>query len=134
MKKFKNLFLFLLASLVLISCKKDTNPPTNPNTIAGTYEGKFGTGDNTPSSFFSFNIKPNGILEEISNTGEVLGTGIWTISGSTFQGSYDYNEPSNNSYSVKATYDASAKNLTNGTWGYGNNETNGGKWNMTKKN
>eukprot|EP01035_Chromulina_nebulosa_P058173 gene58173-79673_t len=118
MKKFKNLFLFLLASLVLISCKKDTNTLTSPHTIAGIYEGKFGTGNNTPASFYSFNIKPNGILEEISNTGEVLGTGIWTISGSTFQGSYDYDEPSNNSYSVKATYNASAKNLTNGTWGY----------------
>lgn len=134
MKNLKLVLLFVLGISAIISCKKDNDQINPPSTsIAAVYEGKFGTGTNVPSSFFSFKVDANGVLQEVNSTGTVIGKGIWTLTGNTFYGTYHYLPPSNNTYSVKATYDVAAKKFT-GTWGYGNNDTNGGDWFMVKKN
>ena len=88
--KLLNIFLLLVFStLVFSSCHKNNDAPTVPATqLAGKYEGKFGTGSNTPSAFYAFNIKENGVLEEIKSSGEVVGVGTWTITGTNFRGSY----------------------------------------------
>lgn len=133
MKRLQFIFLFVLSTVLFTACKKDKNDPeVSSGEVAATYEGKFGTGNNSPSSFFSFNVKPDGVLEELNSSGSVKGKGIWTISGNTFQGTTHDLFPVTNFYSYRATYDAATKKLT-GTWGYGNNETDGGQWHMTKK-
>lgn len=125
------LSVFFIASIT--SCSKDKDPVSVPTTeFAGKYVGKYGTGNNTPSVFFSFNLKQNGTLEELDETGEVIGTGAWSISGNTFHGTSHYIFPLTNFFALTANYEASKKKLT-GTWGYGNNDKDGGKWYMTKQ-
>lgn len=133
MKLLKIVFLFALGLSVFTSCKKDKDTITVPVAdIAGKYEGKFGTDNNNPSSFYSFNIKQNGTLEELSSSGEMIGTGTWTLNGNSFRGSYHYIFPATSFFVVTGTYDAHSKKIT-GTWGYGSNDKDGGKWHMTKK-
>lgn len=132
MKHLQFIFLLVLSIGSLVACKKDKEDINIPaSMVEGQYEGKYGTGNNNPSSFYSFNIKANGVLEEVSNTGNVVGTGTWTISGETFKGKYLTTFPAA-SYSVKATFDVATDKLT-GTWGYGDSETDGGKWFMDKE-
>ena len=133
MKLLKIVFLFALGLGVFTSCKKDKDPVTVPSSqFSGKYEGKYGTGNNTPIVFFSFNIKQNGTLEELDETGQIIGTGIWTLDGNIFEASSHYVSPATNVFALIASYDASSKKLA-GTWGYGDNDKDGGKWNMTKK-
>lgn len=132
MKRLQFLFLFVMSCGLFTACKKDKDPINIPaSMIEGAYKGKYGTGSNNPSSFYSFNLKTNGILEEVNNTGTVVGTGTWSISGETFKAKYLTTLPAA-SYSVKATFDVATDKLT-GTWGYGNSETDGGKWFMEKQ-
>jgi len=133
MKRLKFLFLFVLGISLFSACKKDNpGPPVTSSGIAGIYEGKYGLGSGTPVVFFSFNLKPDGILEELDETGAIIGKGIWTITGNTFYATSNYVPPSNNKYAIKATYNGATKKLS-GTWGYVNNDANGGTWYMTKK-
>lgn len=133
MKHLQFIFLFVLGATVFTACKKEKNEPqVSSGDVAATYEGKYGTGNNTPTAFFSFNAKADGVLEELTNTGSLKGKGVWSISGNTFQGTTHDIFPVTNFYSYRATYDAATKKLT-GTWGYGNSETDGGQWYMTKK-
>ncbi len=90
------------------------------------------TGTNTPSVFYNFKINPNGVIKEIEDNGQKTGDGIWTITGTTFRTSYNSNFPANSFYSAVGEYDAGSKKIT-GTWGNDTNESNGGKWHMTKK-
>ena len=129
MKHLKILFLFVASTAFFTSCKKEkADINITPSMVQGMYEG---TGNNAPSSFYSFNVKENGVLEELNNSGMVVGTGTWTISGETFKGKYLTVFPTA-SYSVKATFDLTTDKLT-GTWGYGDSETDGGKWFMNKE-
>lgn len=133
MKRLQFLFLFVLCIGLFSACKKDeVEQPVTSSGVAGLYEGKYGLGSGSSVVFFSFNLKPDGVLEELDETGAIIGKGIWTITGKNFYGTSNYLPPATNKFAVKATYDATAKKLT-GTWGYGNNDANGGNWHMTKK-
>lgn len=133
MKLFKFLFLFVFGITTFIACKKDKGNTTIPVAdIAAPYAGKYGTGNNNPSSFFSFNVKAGGALEELNSSGGVIGTGTWNFSGNIFTAFYHYLTPATAFFSVKAVYDPSLKKLT-GTWGYGASNNDGGKFYMTKK-
>ena len=135
--KFLNLFAAVLAIFIFVSsCKKGSvdKPPVTSNSITGTWEGKFGTDNNNPSSFFSFNIKEGGILEELTVTGQVKGTGTWKLENKILSG-YTINvlAPVGNKYSILGAYNSSDGKIL-GNWGYGNSPTDGGLWEMTKKN
>lgn len=133
MKVLRILLLLVFGISLFSSCSKSHDPVSVPvSDLSGKYEGKFGTGTNSPSSFFGFNIKQNGTLEEISSSGEVIGTGTWTITGNNFTGSYHYIFPATSFFKVAGTYDASSKKIS-GTWGYGSSDKDGGKWFMTKQ-
>ena len=133
MKLFRIVFLFAFLLSVFASCKKDKDPITvPPANAAGKYEGKYGTGNNVPSVFYSFDLKQNGTLDELDEKGEIIGTGTWKITGSSFTASTHYKFPATSFFALTAFHDASAKKLT-GTWGYGSNDKDGGKWHMTKK-
>ncbi|MBC7850566.1 MAG: hypothetical protein H7Y31_12570 [Chitinophagaceae bacterium] len=130
--KLLSIVFFLVASIS--SCKKDNdNPPVTPASIEGVWVGKFGNGNAAPSSFFSFNFKANGVLEELTQTGEVKGVGTWDIENNLIDG-YTINilAPVGNKYSVIGSYNASVKKIL-GNWGFGNSVTDGGMWEMAKK-
>lgn len=132
MKSLKIIFLYIIGVSLFTSCEKDKDTANiPPSAVQGTYKGKYGTGNNSPSSFYSLNIKSNGVLEELSSGGAVLGVGSWTISGNTFKGTYLTVLPAAG-YSVKATLDLATNRLT-GTWGYGSSDSDGGKWFMIKE-
>jgi hypothetical protein len=135
MKSLQFAIVTLFLSLVFIGCKKSNDGPTNinSNTITGVWVGKFGTGDNQPSSFFSFNIKEGGILEELNVSGEKIGQGTWKLENKIFTAVYSYYAPpAGNKFSVMAAFNANTGKLL-GNWGYNNSVTDGGQWEMDKK-
>lgn len=133
MKIVKIIFLSILSIGFFAACKKNKDDIQIPVAeVAGMYEGKYGTGNNTPSTFYSFNLKADGTMEELASDGEVKGTGTWGMSGNTFTANHKYTFPANAFFVSTGTYDASAKKIT-GTWGYGSSNSDGGKWYMVKK-
>jgi len=136
MKPFSFFTAILFVAVSIVSCKKnsDDRPDSNPSAqIQGVWAGKFGTGNNNPTAFFSFNIKAGGILEELTATGQVKGTGTWKLENKIFYG-YTINilDPIGNKYSVIGAYDASKGKIL-GNWGYEDEATDGGLWEMNKK-
>lgn len=134
MKALKLSLLVLFTSLFFINCKKDNDSPSNSGTpsssITGVWEGKYGTGSNNPSTFYSFAIKAGGVLQELDQAGQVKGTGTWKLENNIISGSYTY--PSGLKYSILGAFDPAKKQIV-GDWGYGSNATNGGLWDMDKK-
>jgi hypothetical protein len=118
--------------LALAACKKDNGPTISKEEVSGIYIGKYGNDDNSPSTFFSFNIKPDGTMQELNNSGLAIGNGTYTLSGNTFLASYHWTFPVNTFFTAKATYDPATKQLT-GTWGWASSESDGGKWYMKKQ-
>ncbi|HVF81635.1 MAG TPA: hypothetical protein VM884_06860 [Flavisolibacter sp.] len=133
MKSLKIFFFFALITNVFLACKKDKpDVVLSKAEVAGIYEGKFGTGANNPSSFYSFNLKEDGTMVELGNTGAVKGTGTWTLKGNTVTATHKYTFPANAFFISTGTYEAGERKIT-GTWGYGSSDNDGGKWYMTKK-
>ncbi len=133
MKALKFSLIVFLTSLLFVNCSKsndDPAPSSVSNAITGTWIGKFGTGSNNPSSFYSFRIETGGVLKELNSSGNVVGTGTWKLENDIITGSYTY--PSGLKYSFIGAFDASKKQIV-GDWGYGSSATNGGLWDMDKK-
>jgi hypothetical protein len=121
----------LFVPVLFTACKKETTQTTT-KTIEGTWKGKYGFGNETPTVFFSFNIKPGGVIEELNSSGASKGSGTWTQTNSTFTAHYQWKAPLNTIFSVTAFYDKDNGKL-DGFWGYGNEDDNGGEWTMTKQ-
>lgn len=133
MKFFKYLVVSLLIGTAFFSfssCKKNSDNINHP--LEGKWVGSYGFGNETPHAFFSFNIKPGGVIEELSQSGESKGDGTWSINGTTFSATYQWDAPLNTIYSVVAVYDASKGKLT-GSWGYNSSSTNGGFWEQSRQ-
>jgi hypothetical protein len=135
MKFMKFSVMALTMAITFFSCKKDSdsvakNTPT-PG-IEGKWIGKYGFGNETPGIFYSFNIKPGGVIEELNKSGYSKGSGTWNLNGTTFTATYQWGAPYYSFYSVSATYNEATHKLT-GTWGYDNSATDGGLWEQTKQ-
>ena len=129
-----------IASVALIlfftatACSKKSNNSTpSPSSVAGVWVGKYGFGNETPTIFYSFNIKASGIIEELSSTGEVKATGTWEIDNNILTAKYTNVAPSTSKYSVIGAFNSSTGKIL-GNWGYSSSATNGGTWEMTRKN
>jgi len=134
MKSIKIVIVAFVLALVSVSCSKSSDSPAAapvPATIEGAWVGKFGTDNSKPSVYYSLNFKAGGILEEITQSGEVKGKGTWKLDNNIIYGSYNYVAPPNNKYSIIGAFD-SKKGQILGNWGYGSSSTNGGLWEMTK--
>ena len=132
MKSIKIAIVAFVLALVSVSCSKSSDSPAAaPATVDGVWVGKFGTDNSKPTVFFSLNFKPGGVLEEITESGEVKGKGTWKLDNNIIYGSYNYVAPPNNKYSIIGAFD-SKKGQILGNWGYGSSSTNGGLWEMIK--
>ena len=132
MKKFKIALVACVLALVSVSCSKSSDSPASaPATVDGVWVGKFGTDNSKPSVFFSLNFKAGGVLEELTQSGEVKGKGTWKLDNNIIYGSYNYVAPPNNKYSIIGTFDGKKGQIL-GNWGYGTSSTNGGLWEMIK--
>jgi hypothetical protein len=131
MKTLKSYALTVLVLVTLLGCQKDDPAPVSES-IAGIFEGKYGNGTKTPDFFWRFEIGAGGVIKELNSGGEKIGDGIWTKSGDNFLSTYHNDTPYNATYSLKAVYNNAERTLT-GTWGYGNNDFDGGTFKLTKK-
>ena len=131
----KNLIIYLLALLALTllkACNSSDPVPTTPETVSGIWEGKYGNGTKTPEFFWGFKIEANGTINELNSAGEQTGEGIWTKVGDKFISTYHDEIPYNATYSLRGSFNLSDGTMK-GTWGFINNETNGGTFELTKK-
>ncbi len=136
MKTLQQVLLFVAFATVVFSCKKDNENPgndTHPDVMTGKWVGKFGFEEETPSTYYSFTLKSDGTLEERNSSNEKIGEGTWSLTGTSFVAKHHYYSTTGTTFTDVATYNAQAKKLENGTWGYSNNATDGGKWFMQKQ-
>lgn len=125
MKIVKNLMMVLALSSIFVACKKDKDTPAY--VVEGTYEGKLGSGVAIPTGFFGLQLKAGGILNRITSTGEVTGTGTWTLSSNKLTG--DYVGSNGIIVSIEATLDQSQGRFS-GHWE--NSVNNEGSWYAAK--
>ena len=131
--KFLKIACVALVMLLTFACSKNTDKPAPAAaSIEGIWTGKYGTGDNKPSTFYSFNIKSNGVIEELNADGSVKGKGTWNLENKILMATYNYLPPSNSKYSVLGAFKAEEGRIL-GNWGYGTSVTDGGTWEMKKK-
>jgi hypothetical protein len=131
MKFAKFFFAALLMPLMFIACSKEKDDVVLP--VEGNWNGFYSFGIDPPTISYKLNIKHGGVIEELSASGQVKGSGNWNFNGTTLTGHYQWKSPMNTIFSISAAYDPATKKLT-GTWGYDNSATDGGKWEATKSN
>jgi hypothetical protein len=126
--------IILMAAVVLtgfVSCKKDKTETSKATTIEGVWVGSYVNDASGNSFFYSFNIKPGGVIEELNSAGEKLGQGTWKLENEILTATYTWTGGSK--YSILAAFYKNEGKLL-GDWGYGNSTTNGGSWQMHKNN
>src|SRR5918993_3972152 len=122
-------FVFALTVAACSKSSKDDTPPA-PTSLDGIWIGKYVTDADKSTAFYSFDIKPNGVLNRLDESGAIVGTGIWSIDNNIFQGTYK--NASNAKFSVLGSYNKGVAKIL-GNWGYNNSVTNGGTWEMARK-
>jgi hypothetical protein len=125
MKIVKNLMMVLALSSIFVACKKDKDTPAY--VVEGTYEGKLGSGVAIPTGFFGLQLKAGGVLNRITSTGDVTGTGTWKLVSNKLTG--DYVGTNGIIVSIEATLDQSQGRFS-GTWE--NSVNNDGTFYATK--
>ncbi len=133
----KNSLICFLAAMTLVtisSCKKDDPEPVAP-TIDGFWVGKYGNGSTAyPTNGYAALFRSNGtvrVFDGADTTKALKAEGTYTVTGADVKATYTYT-PGGSKFSFAATVDGKFTFLE-GTWGSGDNTTNGGRWFMNKK-
>lgn len=129
MKILKIILIALVAAIGFVSCKKDK--VEKQTTIEGRWVGTYVNEASGNSFYYSFNIKPGGVIEELNSSGQKLGQGTWEFENNILTAKYTWT--SGSKYSVIAAFNKQDGKLL-GDWGYGDSATNGGTWEMHKQN
>jgi hypothetical protein len=95
--------------------------------LIGRWIGTWGSGSQDTPNYFSFLFNQNNVFQLLDASGAVIANGNYTLSGTGFSATYTYT--AGGTYSVSGSQDAAG--ILNGSWGSGNNTSNGGKWKMT---
>ena len=135
MKIFTTAIVTVCMSAALVACKKDNStslPPSTPASLEGKWVGTYVNDASGNSFYYSFNIKPGGIIEEVNSSGEKIGEGTWTYDNNILSAHYHWLPPHTSTYSIIAAYYTNTKKLL-GNWGYGDSNTDGGTWEMARK-
>lgn len=130
MKISKIILIALVALTGFASCKKD-KVEAKATGIEGRWVGTYVNDASGNSFYYSFNIKPGGIIEELNSSGQKLGQGTWEFENNILTAHYSWT--SGSKYSVIAAFYKEDGKLL-GDWGYGDSATNGGTWVMHKQN
>jgi hypothetical protein len=107
---------------------KQLNIPAAANTVAGTWTGTYGTGQNNAPNFYSFKLNADGTMQVADASGNVIAKGNYNFLNNMISGTYSYTN-NNSPFSFAATLSGTQ---LNGTWGSGSNASGGGKWVMNK--
>ena len=134
MKILKHLTYVLLLSTAFVACKKDKASSENPaaTKFHGKWVGTFGFDEDVTGYFFSLNVEPGGVIQELNFSGVATGEGTWKIEGNTLKGNYKMKFSPFNEYSVVAIINQTTGKME-GSWGYDGNGTTGGKMLLEKK-
>lgn len=130
MKISKIILIALVALTGFASCKKD-KVEAKTTGIEGRWVGTYVNDASGNSFYYSFNIKPGGVIEELNSSGQKLGQGTWEFENNILTAHYSWT--SGSKYSVIAAFYKEDGKLL-GDWGYGDSATNGGTWVMHKQN
>ena len=124
----------LASSFVLLSCsKKSEDKPASTIPIEGSWIGKFSVLSEPFNNFYSFKIKPGGVLEVQDAAQQKTGSGSWKLEGNLFMATYTNTVPDTKTFSVLATFNKHTGKL-DGTWGPDDNDYTGGYWFMNRSN
>ncbi len=127
----KSIFAVLFfTALAMTSCKKDDAPAPKP-VIEGSWVGKYGVGNTTPSNYYAFNILPGGVLQIKAFDNGVIGTGTWSVDGINFKGVYTYSGTTE-TYNLAAKFNENAKTII-GSWGEGEVSAGDGEFYLDKQ-
>ena len=132
MKLLKTLSLVVLSITLFIACSKNSDSPSTATAMQGKWIGNYGFDNESPTHYFSLNIKPGGVIQELNGLGVAKGAGTWTVQGNTIKGNYKMLFAPYNEYSVSVSLDANGQMI--GTWGYDKDPSDGGKVLMSKSN
>jgi hypothetical protein len=125
MTSVKSLLWILAAGLVFFSFRKDNGAEAvSAGSFTGKWTGKYGFGNEAPSKSFSLQIKSDGTIRELNSSGVVRGRGTWKMERSVLKGNYKMLFAPYSEYSISANLDPGR---LEGTWGYDDNGTGGGK-------
>ena len=108
--------------------RKADKPVTAPS-IAGTWAGTYGNGENNNPNYYSFRLNADGTMQVTAANGNVMANGSYTYTANQLTGTYTYT--TSGSFSFSALMDTNG--ALNGTWGSGSNVRGGGRWVMSKK-
>lgn len=129
MKTIRGFLVALLLTSAMIGCKKDK--AAIEQTIAGIYLGKWGDVGGQPHSYFRLQLKSDGKLVRLNESGAVTANGSYTLNGINFEGSYTHTN-NGEKHSVAGLY-TDFDGVITGTWGYGSSKANGGVFEIKKK-
>jgi len=127
-------FIFgLLSTIAFLSCGKENDDPKTVIPIEGKWVGKYSILSEPYNDHYSFRFNETGILERLDISGEKAGEGTWEFSNNNtvVSGTYTMSPPATGTFSFVANFDTELGEL-DGTWGYDENEYNGGYWYMSK--
>lgn len=125
MKFSKLFFAFVIASATLVSCSKDDDAKG----IAGTWEGKWGFDEDTPTYYEKWEMKKNGEMKVYDDDG-LYAEGTFTVDGLNFTATYTP-VGKNYSYIFTGLYHDELGEIT-GNWGEAPSTTDGGTFEMYK--
>ncbi|MBC7904683.1 MAG: hypothetical protein H7Y27_14760 [Gemmatimonadaceae bacterium] len=131
MKILKQVVAIFFITVLLFACNKSSDgpAPADPASIAGVWTGKYGNDNSSPNIFFSLHFKAGGVIEELDQSGAVIGTGTWKVENNIITGTYKW--PSQTKFNIIGTYNSQLKKIL-GNWGYGNSNTDGGLYELAK--
>jgi hypothetical protein len=115
------------------SCKKDSHKDSTSGgaIIEGKWTGNKGIGNGIPDDDLLLTIKAGGVIEETNTSGQVKGSGTWSLNGTTFKAHYQFKAPLNTIYTLNGTFDKATGKIS-GTWGFDNGEETDGTWYIQK--
>lgn len=120
------LFIAVLAGFS--SCKKDD--VKKPGGIQGVWKGNYKIDPSSDKKFFSLRFGAGGVLEELSSSGSVTGTGEWQMdSNNIITGNYV--TVNGYEYSIMGAYYPQDGKIL-GNWGYDDSATDGGTYELSK--
>ncbi|MCW5921209.1 MAG: hypothetical protein KIS77_02620 [Saprospiraceae bacterium] len=129
MKTLQFFLLICLAAALFSACKKDND--SGNAAMQGTWQGKWGSGNQAPSYFLKFKMESNGNMQRLDEQNKVIANGTWTLNGIEFECIYTH-VSDGQVHRIGGLY-TDFDNTIIGRWGYSPSKANGGEIELVKQ-
>jgi hypothetical protein len=126
MKVVKSVAIVLMILTTWTACKKEKDDAGF--NVNGIWQGSLTQVGQEGAGVFKFELKSNGTIERLKNTGEVVAFGTWQMAGDSLKATYTYTT-SPTVVNLKGVLNSSTKQLS-GKWA---NSSEQGSWMADKK-